>query len=194
MNLRHMLLALLSVKPDSGYGLARLMRAELVGSWIPRLQQVYGELATLRDLGFVRVEASPLNGRPAKKVYHVTEPGSAALDAWWNSQSVHICRDDLPFRLYCLSERNKSAVVRQVQARLDKNKTIVAAVTRQLARKVELADEDLGPLLFLDVIRRRAEAEVAWCARVLSLIPRDDDNAAKSLRDTTPARGADARC
>lgn len=83
MSLRHLILAVVSQTPCSGYEIAQEFDA--VGSyfWRASHQQIYRELAALNAEGLVRFEAVPQAGKPDKKVYSVTPQGRSAFAQWF---------------------------------------------------------------------------------------------------------------
>ena len=171
MSLQHVLLALLSKEPNTGYGVGKLLRCELGHLWDARLQQIYGELAKLEARGLVAAVTFELPNRPAKKVYSLTPEGEEGLDDWLLvPPAPHANKDDLLVRLYCLERLSKEFVVRRLEERLDDAKQEAERLSREAAQTSRTDPAQLGQLLALEAALARAEAEAAWCARAAAIL------------------------
>jgi PadR family transcriptional regulator AphA len=76
------ILGLLSRGPKSGYDLAALADRTIAHFWSIAKSQVYGELARLERLGYVRGTDVKQRKTPDKRVFRWTATGEAALDTW----------------------------------------------------------------------------------------------------------------
>ncbi len=136
MNLRFVLLALLSEGPNSGYALSRRLEGRLDHLWDAYVQQIDVELAKLEQDGAVRVAPIDLHNRPTKTIYSLTAAGHEALDEWlWGRPASIPPREELRVKLYCLE-----LAVRHFEERLDE----LQAQVRELRRR--LADPDLADI------------------------------------------------
>lgn len=75
-------LGLLTRGAKSGYELAGLATRTISHFWPIAKSQVYGELARLERLGYVRGTAIRQQKMPDKRVFRLSAAGEAALDAW----------------------------------------------------------------------------------------------------------------
>jgi DNA-binding PadR family transcriptional regulator len=82
MSLRHALLGFLSIRPLSGYDLKRHFDASVRHFWTADQAAIYRALGDLEAAELVRHERIAQSSRPDRKVFHLTEAGRAALDAW----------------------------------------------------------------------------------------------------------------
>ena len=82
MSHRYLVLGLLSESPMTGYDIKKRV-CETMGM-IASLSYgaVYATLHRLLEEGAVTVDVVPQDGRPAKKVYALTEQGRGELEAW----------------------------------------------------------------------------------------------------------------
>ena len=168
MSLRYVILSLLSVEPNTGYGIGRVLRGELSHVWEARLQQIYTELAKLEAEGALAVEELALPKRPAKKLYRLTPEGEAALTSWLSSKlSRPSARDDLLVRLSRLGRLEIEAAVRLLEERSEEATTQIVALQRRLPGSTPITLDELGRLMTLEAALARADAEVAWCSRAL---------------------------
>ena len=169
MSLRYVLLALLSEKPNSGYGLGRLLSTDLSHIWDACLQQVYGEMAKLDTAGLVEAESIEIPNRPAKKIYSLTPLGQVALDVWLAEFSPQPSnKDDLLMKLYCLERSPKDATIRRLEERRNEYQEEEAELRHQLAKTTQTESVQLGLVFTLEAAKARAEGQVAWCDSALA--------------------------
>ncbi len=82
MALAHAILALLVRCPLSGYDINKEFGQSVGNFWKATHQQIYRELGKLEEQGWVQAEVIPQTGRPAKKLYSLTELGRHHLTTW----------------------------------------------------------------------------------------------------------------
>ena len=82
MSLDHAILGFINDKPRSGYDLKKAFDATVAHIWPAKQSQIYMTLARLTDLELVRVEVIQQDGKPNRKVYHITESGLDELRRW----------------------------------------------------------------------------------------------------------------
>lgn len=168
MNLRAVMLALLSKQPNTGYGIGRLLRRELSHLWVARLQQIYSELAKLESEGLVVAACAQDRHRPAKKVYSLTPAGESALDCWLAADPAPLhFRDDLLVRLYCLERQTTDLPVRRLEERRDEATRLVVELRQRLAEAGGGESPETGHLLALDAALARATSHAEWAARAI---------------------------
>ena len=98
MSLSHVLLTSLIEKPCSGYDLARRFDRSMGFFWKASHQQIYRELASMLNKGWVSTLDAPQQQR--KKVYQVEQLGRVELANWMLQQSQPAqLREDLMVRL-----------------------------------------------------------------------------------------------
>jgi len=84
VSLEHVLLALLTDRPASGYELKKRIDGELDPLWKAEVSQIYPALDRLRRAGFAaRKTVGPERG-PASQRHRVTPRGRRELERWWN--------------------------------------------------------------------------------------------------------------
>jgi PadR family transcriptional regulator, regulatory protein AphA len=82
--------------PLSGYDLKHVCDHILAPMWGVVQSQVYKELRRMQELGWVEMEREEQESRPDRKVYSITEKGSAALRSWQGQPpEVFQIRDEL---------------------------------------------------------------------------------------------------
>jgi DNA-binding PadR family transcriptional regulator len=171
MSLRHILLAALSKRPDTGYGLNRLLRDDLNHIWHARQQQIYRELGKLESDGLVRAECVPQDNRPDKKVYWITQAGADQLDAWLTgSIPPPEAKTESWAKLYCIEQLPKGAMERLLSSRLEQWGRLCGELRTRLERAEAAAPGDLGYRLTLTAALGDAEAKMASCALLLTML------------------------
>ena len=78
------LLGFVRQQPSHGYDIYRQLSQspELRPVWRMKQSRLYALLARLEEAGLLRATAEAQDGRPPRKVFHLTAAGAAAFDAW----------------------------------------------------------------------------------------------------------------
>jgi len=165
-------LGLVSLKPTSGYELAVFADKSVAQMWPIAKSQVYGELARLEELGYVRGTDVAQAKLPDKRVYALTDSGVAALDTWLSEPSygydrwrnsflvkVFFANRMEPGRLEALIRRYRT------EAKLRRDR-LVAIADRLQARGGSVYRRSTA---LFGV--RHEEATIAWADEMLAEIP-----------------------
>ena len=131
MALAEAILVCLADKPMSGYDLAKTFDASIGFFWRASHQQVYRELARLRERGLVASQEVEQSGRPNRIVHTISDAGKDMLRAW----SQKPCRqpsikDDLLVKLYALDYVDIPILREQLEIRLDQHRAKLARYER----------------------------------------------------------------
>src|ERR1700743_3061119 len=120
MALGDAILACLTERPMTGYELAKTFDASIGFFWRADHQQIYRELARLRDRGHVVGREVVQSGKPNKLLYTLTPEGKAALRQWATQpSSASSIKDDLLVRLYALDSVDIGPLRADLMARLE---------------------------------------------------------------------------
>lgn len=186
MSLRYVLLALLSKRQNSGYGLGRLLQRQLGHLWEARLQQIYGELAKLQSDGLIEAEEIELANRPSKKIYTLTADGREALDDWLaNRPSPHSHKEEMLVRLYCLERMPPDLLARRLQEQRDEYETEAVDLRNRVTQVPRTDGTQAGLLLTMEAALAVAEAQVRWFDKALAWL----DEAGASLANEDAENG-----
>ena len=82
MSLKYSLLGCLTIRPWSGYDLAKLFDETITHFWSASHSQIYRTLNQMLDDGLVTFDRIEQTDYPDKKVYSITETGRDELRAW----------------------------------------------------------------------------------------------------------------
>lgn len=161
MQLRHAILGLLDVAPQSGYDLGRAFQRSVDHFWHADQSQIYRTLDRLEADGAIATETIPQQGRPDRRVHSLTDAGRAELHAWLASP-LEVLQPKEPFlaRLFFAEPLGVAGVL----ALLDEREAAVRAGLEQL-RALPAASGDLGAVLrmaTLDAGIQQGEAELKW--------------------------------
>jgi len=123
MALGEAILVCLTDRPMSGYDLAKTFDASIGFFWRASHQQVYRELARLRDRGLVESKEIEQRGKPNRIMHTITKAGHEAVRTW----SLKPCRrpsnkDELMVKFYALDDVDMPALREQLEVRLDQHR------------------------------------------------------------------------
>lgn len=82
MSLDHAILGFVHERPRSGYDLKKAFDHSVAHFWPASQSQIYRTLERLTGAGMVDVEIIQQDGKPNRKVYHITEDGLMELRDW----------------------------------------------------------------------------------------------------------------
>ncbi|CAM3659544.1 PadR family transcriptional regulator [Occultella aeris] len=80
--MKHAVLGLLDLSPLTGYDLKRAFDETVNHFWSGDQAQIYRTLTALVASGLADVEVVPQQGRPDRRVHHITDAGRDELDSW----------------------------------------------------------------------------------------------------------------
>lgn len=155
--LEYAALGLLFAGPQHGYRLYQVFSRELRQVWKAGQANFYLALASLEARGRVTASAEPQEGRPARKVYAITEAGRDAFLDWLNTpvHSMRAFRVEFIARLRffaLLDLPGADALIAQE----------IAFFTRLLDEWDQALTDDLAAALLADYRRRQARMIVDW--------------------------------
>lgn len=173
MSLRHALLGFLSIRPLSGYDLKRYFDASVRHFWTADQAAIYRALGDLEAEALVRHERIAQSSRPDRKVFHLTEAGRAALDAWLATPTPSIPRREPLLVQLFFAGRLPPEVLRDllraelaaIEAELAGFRDIVAGIEAEQASLDE--GTQVGPLITITNGVRAALAQRAWLCGLL---------------------------
>ncbi|PHR92361.1 MAG: transcriptional regulator [Robiginitomaculum sp.] len=131
MALAEAILVCLTDRPMSGYDLAKTFDASIGFFWRASHQQVYRELARLRDRGLVDSTEIEQRGKPNRILHTITKSGEEAVYQW----SLKPCKmpsikDELMVKFYALENVDIPALREQLGVRIDQHRAKLSAYFR----------------------------------------------------------------
>ena len=99
MSTKHVILALLSIEPMTGYDLAQNMKISVESLWAATYSQIYPSLHKLEQEGLVTSENYARGQHMQRIVYTLTEAGQQAFADWLHEPVQYLPFRD-PFKLW----------------------------------------------------------------------------------------------
>ncbi|GAA3433571.1 PadR family transcriptional regulator [Kutzneria kofuensis] len=161
MSLRHALLGLLTLSPNSGYQLAQIFQNTLRQIWNARNHQLYPELARLSADGHVECVEEGARG---KRTYAITDEGRAELRRWLvEVEPDRTMRSETYLRAWLLSavlsrEDALGVLERDIQVLREQRDGVLAVMARSAAISPPHGPHNLS----LDLNLRLTEAMLGW--------------------------------
>lgn len=182
MALNHAILALLIDHPYSGYDLAKDFEQSVNFFWKATHQQIYRELSKLEERSLIALEVIEQDGRPDKKLYHITDAGKAFLTEWLIEPcDVMPIKEDLLVKLWAaqlisVSDEQSTSVakiVEEFQRHQQLHRTRLATYAQiEQEHFSDLESSSIAQKYRYLVLRRGIRYEedyIAWCDEVLQL-------------------------
>lgn len=174
MALSEAILVCLTEAPMTGYELARTFETSIGFFWQASHQQIYRELARLREQGLAESEEVAQSGKPNRIVHHLTAAGRERLRAWSVAASdPPAVKDPLLVKLYALDLIDREALIADLQRRLSLHGERLALYQRILHKRYEGRELDLrqsGKLMGLRSGLSFERHAIAWCEETLQAL------------------------
>ena len=159
VNVRHLVLGLLTQRPMSGYDIRKFLKSLswLIGS--PSSGSLYPALRGLLQNGLVTVDVIRSQDKPSRKVYSITEAGRQTLQEWVERPvAPGTALKAFVMRLILASNFSRAGLI----AHLKQRRSQVAAHRAVLEQMIRALDEkaDLGQRLALNYGLAIAGAEL----------------------------------
>ena len=132
MALRYAILGLLNYRDMTGYELKKMFDESIRNVWHASMSQIYRELNTLDEEGYVESVIQPQSDRPDKRIYSITETGTHAFKEWimtFPEKYSKEKRDEFSLRLFFGSKLSNQELISQFEK--------LIAEKRQELKKIE---------------------------------------------------------
>jgi DNA-binding PadR family transcriptional regulator len=183
------LLALLSIRPMTGYEIHRRNARALEPWWDTPRTQIYPKLRELERRGFIEHEQVVQDGKPNKRLYSLRSSGAEALAHWLGTSiAVPEMRHHMMMRLFLGNVLPVDQICRLLAGYRDR--MAARAESLRLAKE-RFAGSLSGPyrasvffeLLSLDHLIAMTDLEVSGTDKVLTMLRRGDLDRALSSGD-----------
>jgi DNA-binding PadR family transcriptional regulator len=171
MSLKHSILALLSIEPKTGYQLSKDVQDSITFFWKATHQQIYRDLVSLEENGWVKHREVSQEDKPDKKIYSLTKAGSKELMRWMKEPSeIPATRDSFMIKLF-MGHLAESTVLLE-DLRIQKNIHEARQKQFQEAKEKYFQNVSNSPLedRYQYLTLRRGillgQAWLAWCEEV----------------------------
>lgn len=207
MSLRAALLFLLASEPLTGYDAAKRFGATVGHMWHAADSQIYPELRRMEGEGLIAGEDVPWGVKGATKRQYSITPAGLAFIAQWQSTPLRYSPERDPARLRSAYfewsklddaraqlEAHIAHHEREIEGARARIETIHTGVNELLVRRLEHYDDDddrervvRWKVFSHEGTIARAEAEIAWARRGLTLLDGDPQEPAVYRSATTAA-------
>jgi DNA-binding PadR family transcriptional regulator len=195
VSLRHALLALLNINPQSGYDLAQRFSTSLEYVWRASHSQIYPELRRLEQEGLIKATEVGRGERATKREYGLTAAGCQAIEDWIDTVTPPPYERSVPhLRAMYLEYASFDTARRQFQVHLSHYRHVKTSWEQHLedvrARTTNLMQLRLAQtrpqahdavaaykVHMYEGLIARAEVEIAWALRGLELVDTLEKNA-----------------
>jgi len=133
--LRYAILGLLNYHDVTGYDLKKIFDDSIRNFWYASMSQIYRELNTLNEKGYVTSVIQPQSDRPDKRIYSITDSGRAAFKEWITHFPERLSkekRDEFSLRLFFGSNLTKQELITQFERLIEEKKQQLDDVDRFL--------------------------------------------------------------
>lgn len=172
MALSYAILALLTDNPHSGYDLAKDFDQSVNFFWQASHQQIYRELAKLENQGLIRSEIIAQDGRPDKKLFHITPAGTAHLKQWMAQQcEIMPIKEEILVKLWAGRLVSSAELIAGIEKHREFHVQKLA-VFHQI-EQAHFSDLQSCDFCHYLVLRRGIRYEtdyIAWCDEALELL------------------------
>jgi DNA-binding PadR family transcriptional regulator len=172
MALEHAILVSLSERAASGLELTRRFDKSIGFFWSATHQQIYRVLGRMENDGWVHSTVVPQQGRPAKKVYDVTDSGRAELQRWLAEPTASDpLRSDLMVKFRAASYGDRGAMLDLARDKLHEHRGRLALYQhieeRDFPKVDGLEGRELDMYLVLRGGLRMEEFWIGWLTEYL---------------------------
>ncbi|TWE11677.1 PadR family transcriptional regulator [Rudaeicoccus suwonensis] len=172
MSLESAILVALAEEPASGYDLARRFDTSYGFFWSATHQQIYRVLAKMEATDLVAVSVESSEGRPNRRVHHLTETGRQRILEWTREPTPpQQLRSEFAVKVRAMPFGDRSAIVedirRQRRVFLHQAGFFREAEALHFPDATALGDAELAGWLTLRGGMRVAMSRAAWCDEML---------------------------
>lgn len=175
MALSHAILTALLDQELTGYQLAKQFDVSLGFFWQASHQQIYQQLKSLNESGFISSRGVQQSGKPDKKIYALTAEGRSHLEDWVAGETKRKPpKDDLLVKLYNLGSVDPAILIEALQVRRSEHEARLALYEK--IRQRGYAEPDLleaaalGKYLALRAGMRQEQTYIEWCDEAIEIL------------------------
>lgn len=169
------LLGVLSLGPQSGYEIKKLIEESLAHFWQEGYGQIYPNLKKLVDSGFATVQTERQDGKPDKKIYTITAEGESTLKGWLKTPIQALPKEKHEILLKLFFGRNVSVNdnlehVKLHQGRMRELLSIYKRVEESLQKNRSEEPDTVYHLITVRSGILTAEASLEWCKETIETL------------------------
>jgi DNA-binding PadR family transcriptional regulator len=178
MSLPYALLGLINYQPTTGYELKATFNKSIHFFWNATLPQIYRTLNQMEKKGWLTVTVEHQNGKPSRKVYHITKSGREEFKRWLaEPPEVPETRNAMLIKIFFGSHMNPSQFAAHLRAwreyhahLLQRYEKEVPSVIKQYAHATGAFKDAPYWTLTLNYGRKVDRMVLEWCDEALKQI------------------------
>ena len=183
MSLPHALLGLLNYRPATGYDLKASFKNSIHFFWDATLPQIYRTLKQMEGSGWLNVTVEHQDGKPSRKVYHVTEAGRKELRRWLAEPfEMPESRNAMLIKVFFGNQIDSAQFSAHLKELQKVHANLLESYEREIIPVIEHYAEATGAhldarywSLTLDFGRRHAKMVRDWCQAALSSLDQPEE-------------------
>jgi len=183
MSLKHTLLGLLILEPQTGYDLYKRVEQLTFLLESATLRRIYPTLKHLAEDGLVEYEVEPQDGKPDRKVYSITDQGEAVFLLWLREPAEEDPSSINPLfaKLFFYGMLDLEIVRKRLQDSLafrrEQRQELLALQVRgpREAYRDIVDPARVGKMwqFMVDYVRLKTDTQIEWLESVLEQLGRD---------------------
>jgi DNA-binding PadR family transcriptional regulator len=163
MSLPYAILGLLNYDSMTGYDIKKMFDESINNFWAASLSQIYRELGTLENKGYLTSVIQQQHDRPDKRIYSITEAGKTEFRYWITNFPQSLSketRDEFTLRIFFGSYLSKEELIKQFQRFINEKLKhmeelkVLYEMSEKYAKEIKLFN---GEETYLKFVLRRAE-------------------------------------
>ncbi len=178
MSLPHALLGLVNYKPATGYELKATFTQSIHFFWNATLPQIYRTLNQMEKNGWLRVTVEHQNGKPSRKVYHITKAGQEEFRRWLTEPpGMPEPRNAMLIKIFFGNQMDSSQFATHLRELRQHHASLLKRYEKDVFSVIEHYADATGAFrdarywaLTLDFGRRHARMVLNWCDEALRQI------------------------
>jgi DNA-binding PadR family transcriptional regulator len=132
------LLGLLAIEPMSGYDLGLTIRQTVGHFWNESYGQIYPNLKKMADSGLVSCETERQKGKPARRIYSITEKGRERLAKWLEvPPQPEIPRNEMLLKLFFGEQVSPQVLIGYVEQMTKERRAVLEVLERAEREEVD---------------------------------------------------------
>ncbi len=176
MSLPHALLGLLNYRPATGYELKATFTNSIHFFWDATLPQIYRTLKQMEGSSWLNVTVEHQDGKPSRKVYHITDGGRKELQRWLSEPlEMPEPRSAMLIKVFFGNQMDSIQFATQLEELQKYHANLLERYEKEIIPVIERYAEVTGAYrdapywnLTLDFGRRRSKMIRDWCKAALS--------------------------
>ena len=176
MSLPHALLGLLNYRAATGYELKATFTNSIHFFWDATLPQIYRTLKQMEGSGWLKVTVEHQDGRPSRKVYHVTDMGRKELKRWLSEPlKMPEPRNAMLIKVFFGNQMDPTQFATHLEELQKHHTNLLERYDKEIVPVIERYAKVTGAFrdarcwnLTLDFGRRHARMVLDWCQSALS--------------------------